>query len=180
MNDDKDYKDPEENKTPEEEKTDNQDQFEVEKEWAERLKMNFDSEKATPPPAPEPQRITPPEPPRPTPPPYVDPSDEKTPEQSVPPVYVMPPGTELPPHQPHRPMPPTYMVWSILATICCCLPAGVVAIFFSSQVSSKYYARDYEGAERASKRAEMWIIASIVVGIIVNALYLPLSLMMPK
>ena len=77
-------------------------------------------------------------------------------------------------------MPPTFMIWAILSTICCCLPAGVVAIIFSSQVSSKYFARDYEGARKASERTEMWIIASIVLGIIVNALYMPLSLLMPS
>ena len=74
-------------------------------------------------------------------------------------------------------MSPTYLVWSIIATICCCLPAGVAAIIFSSQVSSRYYARDFKGARRASRQAEIWIIVSIVTGIIVNALYMPLSLL---
>ena len=53
-------------------------------------------------------------------------------------------------------------------------------IVFSSQVSSRYYARDYEGARRASRQAEIWIIVSIVAGVIVNALYMPLSLLMPQ
>lgn len=94
-----------------------------------------------------------------------------------PPPYVAPeafaPDVQ-PPH--HEPMPPTHLVWAILCTLCCCMPAGVVAIVYASQVSSKYYARDYEGARKASHTAEIWIIASIVAGVIFNALYLPLSL----
>ena len=78
-----------------------------------------------------------------------------------------------------RPMPPTYMVWAIVTTILCCLPAGVVAIVYSSMVSSKYFAQDYEGARRASRNAEVWIIASIVLGVIVNAFYWPMALMLP-
>lgn len=95
-----------------------------------------------------------------------------------PPIYVSPdPYVPDMPQQEHRPMPPTFMVWSILSAILCCMPAGVVAIIFSAMVSSKYYARDFEGARKASRRAEIWIIASIVLGVVVNAIYLPLSLM---
>lgn len=78
-----------------------------------------------------------------------------------------------------RPMPQTFMLWSILATILCCMPAGVVAIIYSAQVSSKYFAQDYEGARRCSHKAEIWIIASIVTGVIFNALYLPFSMFLP-
>lgn len=93
-------------------------------------------------------------------------------------IYVMPASEPLPPPaQPAEPMPPTYMLWAILSTICCCLPAGVVAIIFSAQVSSRYFARDYEGAKRLSRNAEIWIIASIVLGVIFNSIYMPLSLL---
>lgn len=128
------------------------DKMDLEKEWADRLGMSFDpevAEKAAGDPRPD----------------------------ELPPVYLMPEGTQLPPKMPQEPMPPTYLVWSIIATICCCLPAGVAAIIFSSQVSSRYYARDFKGARRASRQAEIWIIVSIVTGIIVNALYMPLSLL---
>lgn len=70
-----------------------------------------------------------------------------------------------------EPMPPTYLLWSILATILCCFIPGIVAIIFSSMVSSKYYARDYEGARRASRMAEYWIIASIVLGVVAAPFY---------
>lgn len=95
------------------------------------------------------------------------------------PMYVMPPDEQLPPVQPEfrEPMPPTYMVWAVISTVCCCLPLGVVAIFFAAQVSTKYYARDFEGAKKASERAELWIILAIALGMAFNILYLPLSLL---
>ncbi len=73
-------------------------------------------------------------------------------------------------------MPPTYLVWSVVMTLLCCFIPGIVAIVNSSQVSSKFYQGDIEGAQRASRRAEIWIIISFVLGVISNTLYLPLSL----
>lgn len=135
--------------------------FETEKEWAETLGMNFDPEKAEIPTPPAPDEFP-------------------TPDgfQSVPPIYAMNPDMELPPVAPQEPMPPTYMVWAILSTLCCCMPAGVLAIVFSAMVSSKYYARDFEGAKRASRLAEIWIIVSIVTGVIGQTLYFPLMMTM--
>lgn len=86
----------------------------------------------------------------------------------------------VPPAPPMRQMPPTYLVWAIISTLCCCMPAGIVAIVFSSMVSSRFYARDYEGAAKASRNAEIWIIVSIVAGVVSNALYFPLMLLLPS
>ena len=139
-------------------------EFKIEQEWADRLGMGFDPEQAA-----EGQRMSQPE--------------------EIPPVY--PDGNQQPgttpriqqtppmPPAPMRQMPPTYLVWAIIATLCCCMPAGIVAIVFSSMVSSKFFARDYEGAAKASRNAEIWIIVSIVAGVIANALYFPLMLLMP-
>ncbi len=74
------------------------------------------------------------------------------------------------------PMPPTYLVWSVVTTILCCLIPGIVAIIFSAQVSSKFYQGDIEGARRASRNAEIWIIISFVLGVLTNTLYLPLMI----
>lgn len=65
-----------------------------------------------------------------------------------------------------KPMPPTYLVWSIIVTILCCVPCGIAAIVFSSQVSSKYESGDLAGAEKSSERAQLWIVLSIVLGLI--------------
>lgn len=157
-------------------------QFELEQEWAEKLGMDFDPGQASsPPPVPEEERRREPE----EPPMYVMPAEEYPgrPQYGQPagtPDGVPTPDSMNPESMRPQPMPPTYMLWAVLTTICCCLPAGIVAIVFASSVSSKYFARDYEGARKASRNAEIWIIVSIVAGVIVNALYLPLTLLMPN
>ena len=55
------------------------------------------------------------------------------------------------------PMPPTYLVWSILVTIFFCRIAGIVAIVYSTQVSSCYHAGNYEEAAYASRQARWWV-----------------------
>lgn len=71
-------------------------------------------------------------------------------------------------YDPNRlpPMPSNYLIWAILATICCCIPTGIVAIFFSAKVSSAYYRGDYMAALDASSKAQLWIIISVVAGLI--------------
>lgn len=76
----------------------------------------------------------------------------------------------------NEPMPKTYLVWSVVCTILCCFIPGIVAIINSAKVSSKYYQGDIEGAKRASRNAEIWIIISFVLGVITNTLYIPLSI----
>lgn len=73
-----------------------------------------------------------------------------------------------------EPMPSTCLVWSVLATVFCCLIPGIIAIVFSSSVSSRYYAGDIEGARRASDNAQIWIIISFVLGLVSSIVYLPL------
>lgn len=75
-----------------------------------------------------------------------------------------------------EPMPSTWLIWSILVTIFCCFIPGIIAIIFSSQVTSKYYMGDIEGAKRASYNAEIWIIVSFVLGVLTATLYLPFLL----
>lgn len=68
-------------------------------------------------------------------------------------------------------MPPTYLVWSILTTIFCCLPFGIVAIVKSSKVSSLYAQGDYDGALKASCDAKVWAIVSACVGFVSSVIY---------
>lgn len=76
-----------------------------------------------------------------------------------------------------EPMPSTWLIWSILVTVFCCFIPGIVAIIFSSQVTSRYFAGDIEGAKRSSRNAEIWIIISVVAGVIAATLYLPFMLL---
>lgn len=80
------------------------------------------------------------------------------------------------------------MVWSILATIFCCLVGGVVAIVYSAQSNSYYTqylaATDsatkrnlYTESERQNRKAKNWLIVSFVFGVIVVLLYLILIIL---
>jgi hypothetical protein len=62
--------------------------------------------------------------------------------------------------------PPSYMVWAILCTLCCCPIPGPVAIFYAFQVNSKVAQGDYDGARKASASARMWCWIAFVVGIL--------------
>lgn len=75
------------------------------------------------------------------------------------------------------PMPDSYLLWSILSLIFCCFIPSIVAIIYSAKVSSRYYAGDYKGSERASRNAQIWIIVSIVFGIVSSTLYFPLMML---
>ena len=61
----------------------------------------------------------------------------------------------------------------VIATVLCCLPAGVVAIVYALKVTNKYREGDIEGAKRASETGAWWCIASIVLGIV----SMPLSML---
>lgn len=63
-------------------------------------------------------------------------------------------------------MPPTYLAWSIIAMLICCLPTGIVALIYSVKVSSRWSMGDYEGSLRASDTAMWWIIITVVCGLI--------------
>lgn len=66
---------------------------------------------------------------------------------------------------------PNYLVWSILATLCCCLPGGIAAIVYSSQVNTKLALGDLAGAIESSNKAKTWCWVSLGVGLVVNLLY---------
>ncbi|HKO55598.1 MAG TPA: CD225/dispanin family protein [Thermoanaerobaculia bacterium] len=66
---------------------------------------------------------------------------------------------------------PNYLVQSILVTLCCCLPAGIVAIVYAAQVNSKLNAGDIAGAEEASRNAKLWSWIGFGVGILVIVIW---------
>lgn len=64
------------------------------------------------------------------------------------------------------PQPPSYLGWCIASIILCCLIPGIIATIYASKVSPLYNSGDYDGARRASERAELWLIITITVGIV--------------
>lgn len=75
--------------------------------------------------------------------------------------------------QPFRPLPPkTWLAESILVTLFCCLPFGIVGIVHAAKVESAFGAGDHDGADRASAEAKKWTMIGFWVGIVCISLYL--------
>lgn len=62
-----------------------------------------------------------------------------------------------------RQKPNTFLIWSILTTVLCCLPLGIVAILFSVKADSEWSAGRYEESLRAAERAKVCCIVSAVL-----------------
>lgn len=86
----------------------------------------------------------------------------------TPTAIVTEPSDSSQPTQPYPPCPPTNMVWAIISTILCCIPLGIVAIYYSNKVSKKYYEGDLKSAEHYSEVSAWWCIGTIVGGIIAS------------
>jgi hypothetical protein len=87
--------------------------------------------------------------------------------QSYTPPPPPPNSFTAPPSAPYTGAPiPNYLVQSIIVTLCCCLPLGVVAIIFAAQVNSKLAAGDVAGAMEASSKAKMFCWLSFGIGIV--------------
>ncbi len=68
---------------------------------------------------------------------------------------------------------PNHLAPSILVTIFCCLPLGIVAILYAGQVNLKIAAGDLTGARESSSNAKLWAwmafatgAASVLLGIV--------------
>lgn len=109
-------------------------------------------------------------------------------ESSVtPPPVPQPPMPQPPVAQPPMPQPPvpqppvapeaeapTNLVWAVIATVMCCQITGVIAIVYGVMTSSANSAGNYEKARRYSDIAQIWVMVSIVLGLI----YMPIALLM--
>ena len=66
---------------------------------------------------------------------------------------------------------PNYLVTSIIVTLCCCLPFGIVAIVYAASVNAKVAAGDIQGAKAASGTALMWCYLGAIPSIILWVIY---------
>ena len=73
--------------------------------------------------------------------------------------------------------PPNYLVQSILVTLCCCIPFGIVAIVYAAQVNGKAAANDILGAQESSRKAKMWCWIALGTGLVVNILVMVAQVM---
>lgn len=89
----------------------------------------------------------------------------------APPRAPAPYGAPLPYQTPGADI-PDYLPWSIAATLLCCMPCGIAAIIYSTKANTAKAKGDLEEARQAASRAKMWLIVSVVVGLVTTALIL--------
>ena len=77
---------------------------------------------------------------------------------------------------PRMEKPSTYLVLSILVTIFCCLPFGIVGIVYASKVDSCWYAGHVEEACAYSRKARNWSLAGILLNVVLWIVYVILIL----
>lgn len=65
---------------------------------------------------------------------------------------------------------------SVAVTLLCCPPTGIAALVYSVQARSKAQAGDTAGATQAAGNARIWLVVSVVAGVILLFLYLLLGL----
>ncbi len=71
------------------------------------------------------------------------------------------------------PQPPkTWLVESILTTLFCCMPFGIVGIVYASKVESLYQNGLYDQAQKASEDAGKWTKLSFWLGLGIGIIYL--------
>ena len=75
---------------------------------------------------------------------------------------------------------PNYLVQSILVTIFCCLPFGIVAIINAAQVGSKLGVGDIAGASEASEKAKKWCWVSFWIGLVAVVFGLSFAVLMSE
>jgi hypothetical protein len=68
------------------------------------------------------------------------------------------------------PPPQNYLVQSILVTLCCCLPLGIVAIINAAKVNSLAAEGKMREAQEASAAAKKWSTYGFVIGLVLNIL----------
>ena len=67
--------------------------------------------------------------------------------------------------------PNDFLPWTILSTLLCCLPFGVVAIIRSTQVNSYWAQGKYEEAVKAAADARKWTYWAVGTAVAVWILY---------
>lgn len=68
--------------------------------------------------------------------------------------------------------PDNFLAWAIVSTLLCCLPFGIVAIVYATQVDSYWFSGNYEAAQRAAKNARTWTWVSVGVAAFCWLIYL--------
>jgi len=76
--------------------------------------------------------------------------------------------TYMPPEAP----PKNWLIESILVTLLCCLPLGIVGIVYATKVDTLWTTGQREEALRASKEAGKWVKIGAISGFVIIVLYI--------
>jgi Interferon-induced transmembrane protein len=68
--------------------------------------------------------------------------------------------------------PKNWLIESILVTLFCCLPLGIVGIINATKVETKFNAGDIEGAEQSAAEAKKWTTYGAIGGAVVIVIYI--------
>ncbi|MDR3183758.1 MAG: CD225/dispanin family protein [Planctomycetaceae bacterium] len=85
------------------------------------------------------------------------------PNNSPQPQYHSPPNTSSPQQAPNT---TGYLIWSIITTLCCCIPLGIVGIIFSVQASTSVKNGRFDEATAQCKTAFWCNLIGMIVGFI--------------
>ena len=81
------------------------------------------------------------------------------------------PHSYTPPQSPSSPAAgapiPNYLIQSVLLTICCCQPFGIVAIIFAALVNSRLASGDTAGALDASSKAKLFFWIGLILALVI-------------
>lgn len=74
--------------------------------------------------------------------------------------------------------PDNYLWLSILVTLFCCMPFGIVGIIYSSKTDSYFDSGDTASAIRSSSKAKSWALWGLVLTVIFWILYIGLCVLL--
>ncbi|MDD3192846.1 MAG: CD225/dispanin family protein [Oscillospiraceae bacterium] len=68
-------------------------------------------------------------------------------------------------------------MWSIIVSVACCLPLGIVSIVYASKINSAMAVGNYQLAQGAAKKSKLFSIIGGCVGAVFAILYFTLSVL---
>lgn len=68
--------------------------------------------------------------------------------------------------------PNNYLWLSILVTILCCMPFGIVGIVYSTKVDSSWNSGNYDAAVNYSNKARNWSLVGMAVTAVISLIYI--------
>ncbi len=96
-----------------------------------------------------------------------------------PPPGYGPPGYGPPGYGANQPpfaKPDSGLGLAIASTLLCCVPVGIAAIVFASQVDSKWASGDFNGAQESAKKAKTFTYVGAGLGFVVLIAYVILTI----